>query len=58
MFGDKVPTKNKRMNAKEYETELWISKLFNRPPRQYNSDFPYYPYLKPEPLVNFDLKYK
>lgn len=55
-------TKNRRMRPDEYETELWLAKLFNRPPCQYIKDKPFYPYVptnpnKPELMVNFDLNF-
>ncbi len=50
--------KNRRFTTKEYEQELEIAKLFQRPPRQFFYDTPFYPWVPPTPLVNFDLKYK
>ncbi len=47
------------MRPDEYETELWLAKLFNRPPNVYIKDKPFYPYVPPVPkcMVNFDLNY-
>lgn len=39
------------------ETELEICKWLHRPPRTYFKDPPFYPWLPPEPVVNFELKY-
>lgn len=49
--------KNRRFTAPEFETELWIAKLMKRPPRTFIHDTPFYPYVVPEPLVNFDLNF-
>lgn len=52
------PRKNRRFTPPEYELELTMAKNFRRPPRQYFYDPPFYPWLPPEPVVNFDLNYK
>ncbi len=60
MFGQST-VKNRRLNAKEYETELEASKIFCHPPRQYLLDIPYYPMFPPAPVVpyvNFNLNFK
>lgn len=50
--------KNRRMNSKEMETEFELCKWMKRPPRTMLHDPPFYPWVPPTPLVNFDLKYK
>lgn len=40
------------MNSKEFEEELWISRIFKRPPCTMILDPPFYPWLPPEPIVN------
>lgn len=52
------PKKNRRLTPPEFETELEICRWLKRPPRHYFNDTPFYPWLVPEPVVNFDLKYK
>lgn len=49
------PRKNRRLTAQEFETDLYIAKWLKRPPRHYFDDKPFYPWLVPEPIVNFDL---
>lgn len=46
------------MNSKEMETEFELCKWMKRPPRTMLHDPPFYPWVPPTPLVNFDLKYK
>lgn len=46
------------MNAKEFQTELELAKWMHRPPCTFIGDKPFYPWLVPEPIVNFDLKFK
>lgn len=58
MFGDKTRKKNRRFTPEEFELELQLCKAFKRPPRTYVDDPPYYPWLVPEPVVNFQLNYK
>lgn len=58
MFGQKTNKKNRRFTPEEFVTELELSKIFKRPPRTYVNDTPYYPWLVPEPVVNFNLNYK
>lgn len=55
---DKKPPKNRRFTPTEFQTELEISKWLHRPPRTFFNDPPFYPWVVPEPLVNFDLGYK
>lgn len=43
------------MNVYEYAHELDVAKWMKRPPCQFIYDAPFYPWLPPEPLVNFDL---
>ncbi len=50
--------KNRRFTAREFEQELEISKIFQRPPRSFIHDKPFYPWVPLTPLVNFDLNYK
>lgn len=57
MFTDAKQPKNRRFTPEEFQTELEISKWMLRPPRTYFYDPPFYPWLPPEPVVNFDLKY-
>ncbi len=42
----------------EQQTEYELACAFCRPMRTYKEDLPYYPYLVPEPQVNFHLNYK
>lgn len=42
----------------EKQTEKELSSIFRRPPRTYQEDFPFYPYLPFTPQVNFTLNYK
>ena len=42
----------------EQQTEYELSCIFCRPMRTYKEDLPFYPYLVPEPIVNFNLNYK
>nr|BAF76126.1 hypothetical protein [Torque teno midi virus] len=41
----------------EKETERELAIIFHRPPRYYKNDPPFYPWLPPTPLVNFNLNY-
>lgn len=50
--------KNRRLTPEEFQTDLEIAKWLKRPPRNYIYDPPFYPWLPPEPRVNFDLKFK
>ncbi len=50
--------KNRRFHPYEMQTEKELCKIFLRPPRHFIFDEPFYPWLPPEPKVNFDLKYK
>ncbi len=42
----------------EQETERELSIIFRRPPRTYFYDPPFYPWLPPEPRVNFNLNFQ
>ncbi len=43
----------------EWDTEIQLAQAFNRPPRLFKEDTPFYPWLpRPEPLVNFHLNFK
>lgn len=55
---DDNKTRNRRFTAKEFETELYLAKWMKRPPRTHIHDPPFYPWLPPEPVVNFDLNYQ
>lgn len=55
-------TPNRRMNPKELEFELWLAKMFKRPPNYFIKDLPFYPYVPHHPKnnkysVNFDLNF-
>lgn len=52
-------TKNRRMTPEEYDFELWLAKMFKRPPNVYIKDKPFYPYVpnKNDCTVNFDLNF-
>lgn len=58
LFETNTQCKNRRFTPDEYVTELEIAKWMHRPPRTYINDKPFYPWVVPEPLVNFDLGYK
>lgn len=58
MFPTTKPFKNRRFTPSERQTEKELAGIFCRPERTYFYDTPYYPYVVPEPVVNFDLKYK
>lgn len=49
--------KNRRLTPKELQTEYEICGWLKRPPRTFINDPPFYPWLPPEPVVNFDLNY-
>lgn len=58
MFGD-TPMPNRRMTPEEFEQELIIARIFQRPPCYFIKDKPTYPWV-PKPsdqkfMVNFDL---
>ncbi len=42
----------------EETTEKELAAAFHRPPRTYKEDKPFYPWLPPEPYVNFHLNFK
>lgn len=46
------------MTPGEFETELQLCKWMKRPPCTMIFDKPFYPWVPPEPVVNFDLNYK
>lgn len=58
MWGRKQTKKLTRITGKSWEAEMELCRLFFRPPRTYEEDIPYYPWTKPEPLVNFALNFK
>lgn len=41
----------------EYDTEKELSIAFKRPMRTFKDDTPFYPWLPPEPTVNFHLNF-
>lgn len=56
MFGDST-VKNRRLTPKEREDDLFLAKIFKRPPKDYLFDLPFYPYVPPTPKANFNLNY-
>ena len=58
LFPRQKPIKNRRFTPSEREMEKQVARAFRRPERHFFYDMPYYPYCKPEPLVNFHLGYK
>lgn len=46
------------MTPWEQQEEAEIAKIFKRPQRKFIFDPPFYPYLPPEPKVNFDLNFQ
>lgn len=46
------------MTSTELETEKILASIFHRPMRTYLKDPPFYPWLPPEPVVNFELNYQ
>lgn len=50
-------SKNRRMTPTEFADELVLCKIFQRPPRSFIKDKPFYPYVPPSDIytVNFDL---
>lgn len=57
MFGDDL-TKNRRLNPKELEDDLFFARLFHRPVRTFIKDKPTYTICPPTPLVQFNLNFK
>ncbi len=60
MFGEPAQ-KNRRLTAKEFEEDLADSKIWDRYPRHYLLEKPFYKnmYITPlVPSVNFDLGFK
>lgn len=53
-----VKPKNRRFAPHELETEIQIASWLKRPVRTFVNDPPFYPWVPPEPVVNFDLNYK
>lgn len=58
MFGTKVKTKLTLIKGKDWEDEMYLCKWMKRPPRKFLEDKPYYPWVVPEPVVNFHLNFK
>lgn len=46
------------MTPWEEQEEKELAEIFKRPRRYYTKDPPFYPWVPPEPYVNFDLKFK
>ncbi len=46
------------MTSWELQEEKELAGIFKRPMRKYIYDKPFYDWLPPTPLVNFDLNYK
>ncbi len=42
----------------EQETEYQLAQAFKRPIRKFKEDSPFYPWLPPAPLVQFNLNFK
>lgn len=57
LFADAKP-KNRRFLPHEMQTEIDLARWMKRPVRTFTSDPPFYPWLPPEPLVNFDLNFQ
>ncbi len=60
---DSTTTTNRHVSIRfnpghDWETEVQVAAAFHRPPRTYKTDPPFYPWLPPEPYVNFHLNYK
>ncbi len=55
---ENVPRKNRRLTKDELETDIQIASWLKRPVRYFFDDKPFYPWLPPEPYVNFDLRFK
>nr|UYL88389.1 ORF3 [Torque teno midi virus] len=56
---NRKPTLTRFKPGFEWETEKQVAQAFNRPPRLFKEDKPFYPWLpKPEPIVNFHLNFK
>lgn len=51
------PPKNRRLTPRELQDEIYLATLFKRPVRTYFNDPPFYPWLPPEPKVNFKLNF-
>lgn len=49
--------KNRRLTPSELQDDLYLAKWLHRPLRTYFNDPPFYPWLVPEPKVNFKLNF-
>ena len=58
LFPERQNRKNRRLTPEELETEIQLCKWMHRPPRTFFDDKPFYPWLVPEPRVNFKLNYQ
>lgn len=57
LFPEMEKRKNRRFTPDEFELEKLVAKAFKRPYRTFFNDPPTYPYVVPEPLVNFKLNF-
>ncbi len=57
LFPECTPQKNRKLTSKEYAEECEDAKIWERFPRDYLLDKPFYPWVKPDysKCVNFDL---
>lgn len=55
---DEPKIKCRKFTVQEQIEENWLANAFHRPPTKYFGDKPFYPWLPPEPVVNFMLNYK
>lgn len=55
LFPERETPKPKVFKGSDWETELELSKWMKKPMRRYTTDHPFYPWVVPEPLVNFDI---
>nr|UHS18443.1 MAG: hypothetical protein [Betatorquevirus sp.] len=55
LFPPEKPKKPRRFTPYEWETEKQIASWLKRPMRYFATDDPFYPWVPPEPLVNFDI---
>ncbi len=52
---DPPKTKLRKITGPDWETELQLAKWMKRPLRHFHDDPPFYPWVVPEPIVNFEL---
>lgn len=58
LFPEVVKRKNRRFTPWEEQEEKELASIFKRPRRTFFYDDPFYPWLPPEPKVNFDLNFQ